>query len=55
MAKRDDTKGWKTTRTNDSHDIGGGKSHKSGYGHVGNEISGAIDKAAKDRTGKGTK
>jgi hypothetical protein len=53
MATRKDD--YRPTKTNHGHDIGGGKSHKSGYGHVGNDISSAIDKAAKDRTGKGTR
>ena len=32
----------KPTRTHDGQDIGGGKAHPSGYGHVGNDISAKI-------------
>jgi hypothetical protein len=34
---------WKPTRTHAGQDIGGGKAHKSGYGHVGNDISTKIE------------
>jgi hypothetical protein len=42
MAK-DRKDNWKAARTNDGQDIGGGKSHPSGYGHVGNDISSRIE------------
>jgi hypothetical protein len=44
--KSNATTNWKPKRTCDGGDIGGGKSHKSGYGHVGNDISSAIDRAS---------
>jgi hypothetical protein len=33
----------KPTRTHHGADIGGGKSHPSGYGHVGNDISSRVE------------
>jgi hypothetical protein len=53
MAK-DSKDTWKPTRTHEGADIGGGKSHKSGYGLVGNDISAKIEAAQrKDAAGKG--
>jgi hypothetical protein len=40
MSKRET---WKPTRTHDGQDIGGGKMHPSGNGHVGNDISSRIE------------
>ena len=41
MVKRQDD--YKPTRTHAGQDIGGGKSHKSGYGYLGNDLSSKIE------------
>jgi hypothetical protein len=43
MSKRDNS--WKAERTHSGADIGGGKGHKSGYGHVGNVILARVEAA----------
>jgi hypothetical protein len=42
-AKRSDAK-----RTHDGADIGGSKAHRSGYGHVGDDISSRVEKWSKN-------
>jgi hypothetical protein len=45
---------FKPTRTHEGANIGGGKSHKSGYGHVGNDISTRVEaQQRRDAAGKG--